>query len=167
MGLLAPDLIEPVLGYRRWLLVGEQLVSPLTRVAWDRSPMQARCLGRWSRAGVSWVRLPPHTTPAPEPDCACGIYGLHEPAGRFDLSGLGLVPGAIALWGHIEVHRDGMRGELARVLALGLPALASRRRRAELRRVADGLGVEVVPTRHLPAAARGQAAPLPRALLPS
>jgi len=164
--LAAPDLAQPVLGYRRWLLVGEELVSPLTHVVWDASPMHARCLGPWRRVGSGWQRMPPHPGPAPEHDCACGIYGFHRPTGRCDPAALGLVPGAIALWGRMEVHRDGMRGELARVLALAPPTLASARRRGELRRAAARLGVELVAPRHLEAAARERAAPLPASLLP-
>lgn len=163
---VAPDLIQPVIGFRRWMLVGEQLVSPLARTPWRAGTMQAECLPRWRRVGATWRPAPPHTGPAPDPACACGLYALHAPGPPWLPDGFALVRGAVALWGRLEVHQDGMRAEFARVVALALPPLGSRRTRATVRRTACSLGVEAVPTRHLRAAALEHGRPLPPSLLP-
>jgi hypothetical protein len=129
--------------------------------------MRAKCLPRPSWVGRNWHPVPPHGGRAPDPACVCGIYALFAPYRLWDPRGAGLVPGAVVLWGRIEVHDGGMRAEYARIVALALPSFVSRRGKAAVGRVADRLGVEAVPARRLEAAALGYGGPLPPALLPT
>lgn len=162
----APDLIQPVVGFRKWLLVGDELLSPLARTPWDGAPMQAQCLPRPSWVGRNWHLVPPHSGPAPDPACACGIYALFAPHRPWGPRGPSLVPGAVVLWGRIEVHDGGMRAECARIVALALPSFYSPSGMAAVRRVAERLRIEAVPARRLQAAAQRHGRPLPPALLP-
>ena len=163
----APDLIQPVVGFRKWLLVGDELLSPLARTSWGAAPMRARCMPRPSGVGRNGHKVPPHAGPAPDPDCACGLYALFAPHRLWGPQGPGLVPGAVVLWGRIEVHDGGMRAKCARIVALALPSFYSPSGKAAVRRVAERLGVEAVPARQLQAAAQRHGRPLPAALLPA
>ncbi len=163
---LAPDLTAPIIGYREWVLVGDELLSPLARTPWDGEPMRAECLARCRRAAGLWRRALPHPGPAPDPACVCGIYALVAPYPPRTPGRVAVIRGAVALWGRIEVHERGMRAEVAQMVTLAVPS-ASRRVEAALREVADGLGVETVGPKHLAAAALAHGRPLPPALVPS
>jgi hypothetical protein len=163
--LRAPDLIEPVVGFRDWRIEDEELLSPYLPVAWDGGVLRAECL---SRPGLFLRRRtrPPHRAPAPQPDCVCGIYAYFAP--RQSDPDLGLVSGAVLLWGCIEVHRDGMRGRYARPVVLSFPRhLEGDKRGRRIGSVAKRLGLEVVPPPQLREAALRHGRPLPAALLPA
>ena len=155
----APDLIEPVIGYRAWRLRDGELFSPYVEVAWSGGPLRAECLRDrvQFRPGGG-----PHAEPAPLPECACGIYAYFEPVDRVG-GDPQFVRGAVALWGRIEVHREGMRAEFARVVVIAEPP--DWRRRKELWRTAERLGVESVRPVDLRAASRRYGQPLPDSLL--
>ena len=76
-----------------------------------------------------------------------------------------LVSGAVVLWGHLELHTLGMRGEYARIVALALPIGCGHKRRA-LVEAADRLDVPAVPYRAVPAVAAREGRPIPDALKP-
>ena len=38
------DVVRPIIGYREWVLVGDEILSPLARTPWGSGPMQAECL---------------------------------------------------------------------------------------------------------------------------
>lgn len=156
----APDLIEPVLGFRTWHLRGDELYSPYVDVVWPAAPLRAVCLRDrvQFRPGTSH-----HAEPAPTSACACGIYAYFDPLDRVG-SNPHLVRGAVALWGRIEVHRDGMRAQFARAIVLADPP--DRRRRREVRRAAERLGIETVDGDELREAALRYARPLPDLLVP-
>jgi hypothetical protein len=161
---LVPDLIEPIIGYREWVIIGEELLSPLARMRWDAGPMRAECLALCRRAGGLWRRPSPHHVPAPDSDCVCGIYALFAPHDRRGRDPLALVRGAVVLWGRIEVHAGaGMRAEFARIVALALPSPPSRP--GPVLRVAQLLGVEAVPVEQLTQAAAAHGQPLPPSLM--
>jgi hypothetical protein len=161
---LVPDLIEPVIGYREWVMIGDELLSPLARTRWDAGPMRAECLARCRRAGGLWRRPSPHRGPAPDSDCVCGIYALFVPHDRRGRDPLALVRGAVVVWGRIEVHGGaGMRAEFARIVALALPSSPSRP--GPVLRVAQLLGVEAVRAEHLTQAAAAHGQPLPPSLM--
>jgi hypothetical protein len=161
----APEVSVPVIGYREWVLIGDEIVSPLARTPWRDAVMRAECLPSCRAASGLWRGATPHHGPAPDPACVCGIYALFEPPRRRGRERLALVHGAVALSGRIEVHRRGMRAELARIVALGLPH--SRRGPHEtLVQVADRLAVEAVPPRELEAVALAHGQPLAPALIP-
>jgi hypothetical protein len=159
-----PDLIQPVVGYREWVLIGDDIFSPLARTRWDSHPMRAECLARCRRAGGLWRRPSQHLGPAPDSNCVCGIYAvfaLHPRRGRDPLA---LVRGAVVLWGRIEVHAGaGMRAEFARIVALALPSPPSRP--GPVMRVARRLGVEAVDSEQLAEAAVAHGQPLPPSLM--
>lgn len=164
----APDLIEPVVGFRKWMLREDgELVSPLAGVVWSGEPLRARCLPRSARLRAGRRADAWHEEGAPAPDCACGVYAFHAPYSAWELDAMSLVPGVVAMWGRIEVHDDGMRAEYAQPVALGIPPLSGRRRRRGIRAAAERLGLEVVRAHQLEATAQRYGKSLPPSLLPS
>jgi hypothetical protein len=162
----APDLIEPVVGFREWRIRDGQLVSPYVDLPWEAGPLRATCLPRSDRVRVARGATG-HREPAPAPQCACGIYAYFEPYRREWSPAYGwLVAGAVILWGRIEVHRGGMRAEYARAAALALPSRAFPIRRRLIKQVAERLEVEVVSRGDLRDAALRHGRPIPSALLP-
>jgi len=146
----APDLIEPVVGFRLWRLCDDGLRSIASDYLWDAAEVWATCLAS--------------EHPAPAHVCDCGIYAWYTPCKRTAATA-DYVTGALVLWGHIEAHETGMRGERARIVALALPLLHGRKRR-RLIAVADRFGVPAVPHRALRPIARVHGSPLPVSLRP-
>ena len=105
--------------------------------------------------GRGWL-AEPHDPPHPE--CRCGIYAYHRPGTQTYYGEFQWVEGIVSVWGRIESHRDGLRAQHARVCALG--------RRPGADAIAARLGVEVVDTDDLSAAAAAYGAPLPASLVP-
>jgi hypothetical protein len=156
----APLLVWPVIGFRQWRLRDGALHSMWTDDRWDDGMLRARC-----RAGAFDAVAGPNA--APDPDCNCGVHAWHRqvPLGASALVG-DLVAGAVALWGEVEVHATGMRGERAKIVALALP-LGRGRKRLELAVAAGELGLELVPHRHLLPAAMAHGSPVPKDLRPA
>jgi hypothetical protein len=152
----APDLIEPVIGYRQWRLRGDALWSVYLDMPWCRGVNTARCA---SAAGD-------HDEAAPAHACTCGIYAWYRPCPRLGSAAPHLVAGAVVLWGAMELHPTGMRAEHAMVVGLALP-LTSGAKRRRVTAAASALEVPAVPARQLAAAALACGRPLPRALVPS
>ncbi len=151
----APDLIHPVVGYRQWRMQDGELRSVHTGDRWKAGPMTARC-----HAGTS------HTEPPPVAECSCGFYARYSPFARTASAGTPeLVAGAILLWGRLELHAHGMRGEQAQIVALALPVLPGRKRR-RVAEIARAYGVPGVPARTLREVAERQGAPIPKAMRP-
>jgi hypothetical protein len=150
----APDLIEPVVGYRQWRLYDARLWSPFKDYAWRRGVNAARCtLG----AG--------HAEPAPGHECACGLHAWYRPCPRLGYATPDLVAGAVALWGDVELHPTGLRAQYAAIVALVLPLARTAKRRRVID-VADSLEVDAVPARELKTVALHHAAPIPPGLAP-
>jgi hypothetical protein len=148
----APDLVVPVVGFRRWRVLGHELFSPYVPESWPRRRMRAEC------------RRAPHA--APDHGCTCGIYAAHEPVhGRLTFSD-GTVPGIVSLRGRLEVHASGVRAEEATLEALAHPPGGPRGLLADLRAVASDLGVDLVDVRELAAVAHRYGAPVPPDLRP-
>jgi hypothetical protein len=161
---IAPDLARPIIGYRDWVNVGDELLSPLARTPWEAGPMQAECLPSCRGARGLWRTASAHAGPAPDPGCVCGIYALFTPHRPWGRERLALVRGAVVLWGRIELHRRGMRAEFARIVTLAFPS--SRRHADAVARVAELLDVEAVRARDLPVAALAYGEPLEPTLIP-
>jgi hypothetical protein len=159
------DVIEPLVGYREWVLIGDELLSPLARTAWHAGPVRAECLPSCREARGLWRRAAPHEGPAPDPGCVCGIYALFEPPRRMRRERLAVARGAVVLWGRIELHERGMRAEYARIVTLALPS--SRNAADATTRVAEQLEVEAVPAKYLCDAALAHGQPLEPSLIPS
>jgi hypothetical protein len=151
----APDLCEPVIGFRHWRLVDGVLRSMFSRAAWDVVQMTARCA-----AG----RHDPAQTPSQ--GCTCGIYAYYDPCPRTaSAMTRDLVGGAVVVWGRLEAHAIGMRAEHARIVALHLPSTPGPKRRA-IAHVAAQLGLPAVPHRRLRALGLIHGQPLPVVLRP-
>ena len=161
----ASDVTSPLIGYREWLLIGDELLSPLARTVWGAEPLHAECLPSCRTAGNLWREPEEHSGPAPDPGCVCGIYALFTPRRPRGRERLMVVRGAVALWGRIELHRRGMRAEYARIVTLALPR--ARRYQAGVLRTAALLGVEAVPEQALQAAALAHGRPLDTSLIPT
>ena len=162
---VAEDALRPIIGYREWVLVGDELLSPLARAPWGAGPMRAECLPRCRGAQGLWRTASPHPGwSAPAPGCVCGIYALFTPQRRWGRERLAVVRGAVVLWGRIELHQRGMRAEFARIVTLALPP--PRRHADAVQHVAKLLDVEVVPAKDLPLAARANGEPLEPTLIP-
>jgi GNAT superfamily N-acetyltransferase len=151
----APDLIDPVVGFRQWRLAEGRLCSPFSDVRWDEAVVDAVCpLGAHGPEDV------------PAEACSCGIYALYEPCPRTASTATAdLVSGAVVVWGTIQLHANGMRAGSCRVIALELP-VSRGRKRDECVAVAEALGVPAVRHRELRARAARYGAPLPAALRP-
>ena len=159
------DLVEPVIGYREWVLIGEDLLSPLARTPWTAGTMQAECLSSCRGARGLWREASAHDGPAPDPGCVCGLYALFAPPRGSGRERLALVRGAVALWGRIELHERGMRAEFARIVTLALPR--SRRTAEVVRESAERLEVQAVPAKELEIAALAHGRPLEPSLIPT
>jgi DNA invertase Pin-like site-specific DNA recombinase len=151
----APDLIEPIVGFRHWRLVRGALSSMFSMTRWETADMTARCAGG---------SHDPAQTPSPQ--CTCGVYAYYEPC-PLTASAMSseLVGGAVVVWGRVEAHATGVRAEHARIVALDLPVLGTRKRRA-VTQIAERLGVRAIPHRHLKTEALTHGAPLPSSLRP-
>lgn len=129
---LAPDYIEPVVGWRSWLVVREgedfRLRSVLYDTLWlPRKELVARCLHR--RVSIPWRKRLEHVPPARA--CACGIYAAREPeeaASYLDgrgwayASAVHRVIGTVSLWGHVVECTGGWRASRAYPKAIYVPA---------------------------------------------
>ena len=107
---LAPDAIEPVIGWRAWALArspsGEPELRPIVYSG-----------ETWPARHVAEARCPPHGRAGhrpPEAECTCGLYAV---------DGLGRLPavigrdvtvvGSVAMWGRLLEHDAGFRAEFA------------------------------------------------------
>jgi hypothetical protein len=152
---VVPDLVEHVIGYRQWRIHDGELCSVHTWDRWTAEPMTATCT-----AGAD------HDEPSPVHGCSCGFYARYTPVPRTASAATpDLVGGAVALWGRLELHAHGMRGQHVRLLALALPILPGPKRR-RVREVAASLGVPAVRARALQAEALRHGRPIPRAMRP-
>jgi hypothetical protein len=159
------DVIEPLVGYREWVLIGNELLSPLARTPWDAGLVRAECLASCREAAGLWRRPAAHQGPAPDPGCVCGIYALFDPPRRVGRERLAVARGAVVLWGRIELHQRGMRAEYARIVTLALPS--SRNAADAVMRAAQRLGVEAVRAKDLGEAALAYGSPLEPSLIPT
>jgi hypothetical protein len=151
--LSAPDLVRPLIGFRQWRLHDGALYSIWTDDPWRGGLLRARCRGSFNcYAGMR---------AAPDPDCTCGVYAWHRQVPLGASPTRDLVAGAVALWGALEIHAAGMRAEFARIVTLALPVTRASKR-LELAIAAGELGVDLVPHRHLVAAAMAHGTPCSR-----
>jgi hypothetical protein len=162
----APDLAEPVVGFRAWRAIGERLLSPYMPVRWEGRVLHAECLpaNRALLFGEGWL-AEPHR--APHPACRCGIYAHHRPGAQSYYGEFDWLPGVVTAWGTIEAHADGFRAEHARIEAFGADRRWPERRLARARAIAVRLGVPLVDGRDLAAVADEFGAPVPVSLRPA
>jgi hypothetical protein len=153
-GAVAPDLVVALVGFRQWRIADGVAVSMYDGAPWPAGVITGRCDRGHGPAEV------------PAKDCTCGIYAYYDPCPRTSSAGTpDLIGGAVVLWGRIEAHMYGLRGEHARIVALELPLSRGRKRRAIIE-AADALGVPAVPHRSLKAVALEHGEVLAPALRP-
>jgi hypothetical protein len=126
---------ECVIGYRSWEVGADESLLPLSpgHRPWKpgintarcdcRAPNSLRFEATWEAGRRVIVPAPQH--PAPQQDCDCGLYSWRRPARRWahdpDYGRGRRVCGAVASWGHLQVHDDGFRAEHACVVTLAYP----------------------------------------------
>jgi hypothetical protein len=148
-----PDLARAVIGFRQWRLHDEELWALHADERWGRGMLTAHCLSADDHE-------------APQNGCSCGYYAWYAPPPRTaSVATPDLVAGAVAIWGHVELHAHGMRAEHAMVVALALPFSRGAKRR-RLLAAARSLEVPVVPARRLKAAALEHGDVIPRRMRP-
>jgi len=153
---VAPDLVRAVIGYRLWRLDDDALWSPYVDERWDRGVHTAVCQSERDA----------HPEPAPGHDCTCGVHAWYEPCPTLSWAATRhLVAGAVALWGALELHPYGMRGEHAMIVALVVPPWHGTKPR-RIVEVANHLEVAAVPARRLEAEAMRHGAPVPPGMAP-
>jgi hypothetical protein len=123
----APDSVEPVVGWRLWLVVADGgyfwLESLLYNIRWSpRRTLDAHCVPhrRCYLCNQAEVQAAP-THHAPDLECACGIYAAADAvtlAPYLDSAYLGRaaverVLGQVRLWGTVIECERGWRGEHA------------------------------------------------------
>jgi hypothetical protein len=154
---IAPDLVEPVLGFRAFEVGSDLLLcSPwVNGWVWRPGVVTARCrqtsLMVW---GVTHV--------APESNCTCGLYAYRELDGR--LTDGGWCIAAVAAWGEMELHASGFRAQHACVVALAAAPHAGLAERELIGRTAERYGVNAVPLRKLSEEGSRHARPVSHAL---
>lgn len=153
-GLNAPDLIEPLLGFRAWVLGPHGSLEAVTaQTSWDRGENVASCpVG--DHEGV------------PGEDCVCGLYALHDVADP-RLNPAMFVIGSIAAWGDIEIYGTGFRAERAMILGLSYHPRMSRGSGRRLKMASEFYDVRVVQHARLADYSLRFARPLDRTHLPN
>jgi hypothetical protein len=156
-----PDLLAPVHAFRDWRVTDEGLSSPRTGAAWTSRVLAAECRPRTPEQFVQ----PRHR--APGQDCSCGVHAYFRPNWETSKINYTGVTGVVTMWGQVEVHADGVRGEFARIEALGIYSRWTRRQKAAVYGIAEALDVDLVDLYELQHVARRYGAPVPPALVPS
>ena len=149
----APDLIEPILGWRVWDVVKLEDELRLCSLAfWSiwmpREEVRATC--RRSQIDAVLTGLPAHA--APQPRCSCGIYATKLAAHVLDFSRqvrrrydkVHRVAGRAALWGSVVESEDGWRSSHAYPASLVVPTFRPRSFRLTRRIAAPTVGVEQI-----------------------
>jgi len=138
---VAPDLAVALVGFRQWRLADGVPTSMYDGAPWPEGSITASC-NRGHGLGE-----------VPAKDCTCGVYAYYDPCPRTASAATpDLIGGAVVVWGRIEAHIYGLRGEHARIIALELPLSRGRKRLAVIE-AAELLGVPAVPHRSLKAVA--------------
>jgi hypothetical protein len=155
----APDLLEPVAGWRLWFVVSEagraRLMSPVYPTVWrPRRELVAECDARRRQLIRPW-RLRPAEHAAPGEHCSCGVHAVSRPG---DLAAyvpsvasrriVHRVIGRVHLWGEVVEGTRGWRGGRAYPADLWVPSMhVNRRPVAGLETMAMQLADYGVPVR--------------------
>jgi hypothetical protein len=156
MAALAPDFIEPVVGWRAWLVSEVEGRPLLDGVVFHRiwrpgTPLVAECLHFRARLLRPWRRREPDHG-APGLVCKCGIYAAAEAGEALRYARPGWLPepvrrpvlhrviGRVALWGKVVECDQGWRASHAYPERLLVPA-----RDDSAERIADALAAYGVP----------------------
>lgn len=148
--------MSPAVAFRVWrveeLLTGPQLTSPYREDLWSPGlALEARCKESSPRRELPVAHREEPAAPPPVQACSCGIYAYHQVGSMINDVASDLVGGAVLCWGRIVIHREGLRAQFARPLALCYPSrfLGGARARALLERLASAYRLPVVDSHHV------------------
>jgi hypothetical protein len=175
-----PTFTDCVVGYRAWHAdtLGHLWPIGSRRRPWLPGINTARCncgtaaslRFEWSWCQGRRVLEPAPAHAAPDRDCTCGFYSWRRPRQSwYEAPGPGsplLVVGAIASWGHLQVHRDGFRAEHACVVTLAYHPGTHPDALKTLGQIAARYRVELVPLAELEQAASRHGTPIPDSVGP-
>lgn len=162
----APDLIEPVVGYRTFDV---RIRKGILRTTYAFEGPYA--LAKTWKPGTNVAKCRSHPTPdrrhstaAPDRHCSCGLYGYYE-LPEEDETPTEHVVALCTYWGRIVPHQSGFRAEFARIQAVApwaWPGL-----RTKVLSTAQRYGVDPVPhPRELESLASNHGKPLPPEMRP-
>jgi hypothetical protein len=160
----APDLIDPVVGFRDWRVEDGKLASRHLPMLWTERTMRAECFPIGGYEFASELDANPHS--APGVSCSCGIYAWHRPQGEFSMVDVRGVTGIVTLWGTLQTYADGMRAEYARVEALAVYDRWTADKKNSVGGIASALGADLVELERLAEASRDYGQPIPDGMLP-
>lgn len=181
----APDLIEPLVGFRvfevdedEWLGGGHGMWKPGLNVAtckggYERRRKEAHHramfnIGMPSKYHTEEVVVPPRGHRAPHEHCDCGFYAMHslealrEFCGGYIDAG-GKVVAAVASEGKVCLHGTGFRAEKAKIVAV---AASDEKWEPRIDVIARGYQAKAVPLDQLEALAAEYGAIAPPSLTP-
>jgi hypothetical protein len=175
-----PRLPHAVIGYRCWELDPVGRLWPVNDVApepWRPGTNEAYHEQRYNSwiTGAGNERVDDGGHDVPGHGCVCGLYVRHDPnVWEYDQFSdparrAFMVVGAVAVWGRLEAHYDGVRARYARIVALALPDAAEDpggERAAVVDRAARRYDVPAVPRDALAFEAGRYGDPLPADLRP-
>jgi hypothetical protein len=156
-----PTFSECVIGYRSWKLADWVLAPVSYGNPWRPGVNTAKCeAGQGLALQVFMAYMTGQTEQAPKGHaaphrhCTCGLHAYHDLPDQAE----GIVVGAVAAWGALQVHYNGFRAGHAQIVAL--VAMDGLDEVAELYRV------PLVPRNVLALEAQRHGSPLPNALRP-
>ncbi len=175
-----PTFTECVIGYRVWRADEHGQLWPLSsaRRPWLPGTNTARCNCRspgslrfeWSWYEGRRVLEPAPEHAAPQGNCSCGLYSWRRPVKAWYEAPTGSRPlkvvGAVASWGHLQVHAGGFRAEHACIVTLAYHHQTPTGVLPTLQPIAARYRVELVPLAALEQAASHYGTPLPDGLRP-
>jgi hypothetical protein len=160
----APDLVEPVVAFRTWRVERGELVSPYLPERWGAGVVEARCVRGDPQRFRHGDDLLATEHVSPHPACRCGIHAYLDPRSAVAGTDFRRVLGIVVVWGVVELHPAGLRAQFARVRALGASPDWSGWHRRDVEKIAERLGVPVLPESALAAAATEFGSPVPAEL---
>ncbi|HET8606826.1 MAG TPA: hypothetical protein VFL66_07320 [Gaiellaceae bacterium] len=154
----APDYLEPIIGWRVWVIVLDErgvprLRSVVQKTEWPTGEaLVAECCQR--RVLAKLLRRPQHG-PAPLRSCQCGVYATQlaelEPLlAEAPWETGARVLGRVSLWGEVVECERGWRASHAYPARLYVPVRDGRRPRLSQEEIALGLADYGVPVELLP-----------------
>ena len=136
----APDLIEPIVGFRNWRIFrdGPRYGELSSRTCRSHGPNESN--GRSAGVEAASRSCCGNLIGRRTPGCGCGISAYHAPTGDFSKVDFRAVSGIVTVWGAIEVDGDEMRAEVARIEALALYHRWTRDQLEAVRAIAEPAG---------------------------
>lgn len=173
----APDLTAKVIAFRSWELDKDLRLTSTGHgnLRWLPGAQRATCKAQGDHPNARRARFgrkrPSTGHQAPDKDCSCGFYALHDwrEAAAMAYQG-GYIVGAVAAWGKIEVHGSGIRAEWIEIVALAVPEpalITDPELAGKAKQLASDYGVDLVGLTSIADVAEGLGyRPVPKRLRP-